>query len=122
MSKTFNALWASVTPLPFYAEWSNGTGYLDHAVSGEFAPDLQAGEVITSKGPHGRRIVMIGSVHGNIVLFERYDQPASPIVWNAPTAFQRELEEAFPMSDVGGRLTEEDIALVYEFISGKVLA
>jgi len=60
--------------LEFNPKWSNGTDYLDHAVTGDEAPKLEIGAFAKFQipKPDGRYGVMLGSRFGNIVLFERY--------------------------------------------------
>lgn len=59
--------------IPFNREWSNGTGYFDAAVSGPAAPIVQAGLIVKSKTTTGRRIMIVGTRLGNVVIFDRYD-------------------------------------------------
>lgn len=53
-------------------DWLNGTGYWDDAVEGEFAPKLDAGQVVKTIDEFGRRAIFIGTGEGNIIIFERY--------------------------------------------------
>lgn len=55
----------------FNPKWSNGTGLFDFAVYGDEAPVLPAGSISRSITPHGRKLLLIGSRLGNIVIFER---------------------------------------------------
>ena len=61
-----------LTELTFSAAWTNNTGYLDNAVSGDTAPTLEEGQVAKSIDPHNRRIIFIGVKGGNVVIFDRY--------------------------------------------------
>lgn len=58
--------------IPFNEFWSNGTGYFDNAVYGSHAPKLERGEVVKSMTPNNRRILIVGTRLGNVVVFDRY--------------------------------------------------
>lgn len=84
------ALWKALEDMPvipFNAQWANGTGYLDDAVSSVYAPEVAVGTVVQSTDNHGRRIGIVGTAIGNIVVFDRYsDVSTSVVVCNAPKA------------------------------------
>ena len=89
MSKvsTFLSAYSNATKIAYDPNWANGTGYYDYAVTGEHAPHLEEGEVVacTSPSPNNRKIVIIGTVFGNVVVFERYTDGASGVfVSNVP--------------------------------------
>lgn len=67
--------------LPFNPEWSNGTGYFDFAVYSKqgviTAPKLGNGEMArsnTTADGSGRRILIIGTRLGNMVVFDRFTE------------------------------------------------
>ncbi|QXN70445.1 hypothetical protein AGENTSMITH_39 [Bacillus phage vB_BspM_AgentSmith] len=67
-------------------EWDNGTGYLDNAVKGDYAPILKVGQSCSSVVSLGRLAVMVGTVYGNIVVFQRYPGDVRPyVVSNVPS-------------------------------------
>ena len=66
--------------IPFMSTWANGTGYFDNAVKGKNAPVIEAGTIVKSVDNFGRKIIIIGTRVGNVVIFERYTDPASTIV------------------------------------------
>lgn len=89
--------------LPFNPAWSNGTGYLDFAVyskEGQLtAPKLANGEMVrsnTSQEGKGRRIIIIGTRLGNMVIFDRFtdqdegqkDEDHAIFVYNATTTLK----------------------------------
>lgn len=83
----FNAAFAQITKeIPFNKDWSNGTGYFDNAVSGPAAPQLTIAEIVKSAAPAGRKIIIVGTRLGNVVVFERYDDDKSVIVANYGSA------------------------------------
>ena len=68
----FSAAFDRVTmEIPFKREWSNGTGLYDYAVYGEHAPSIPLGSILKSTTPGGRRLFLIGTRLGNVVIFER---------------------------------------------------
>lgn len=58
--------------IQFNKSWSNGTGLFDFAVYGEHAPKLGNGEIVKSKTPGGRRILIIGTRLGNFAVYDRF--------------------------------------------------
>lgn len=71
----FQAAFAAIkTVVPFNPLWKNNTGYFDHAVKGEHAPELGVGEYAKSEDEHGRKIIFLSTRFGNCVLFERYSK------------------------------------------------
>jgi hypothetical protein len=77
--------------VPFNESWSNGTGYFDAAVAGEHAPKLGNGTMVRSVTPSGRKILIIGSRLGNIVVFQRYTNRTDVIVTNIPDDLREQL-------------------------------
>jgi len=76
--------------VPFNPAWNNGTGYYNGAVSGEDAPLIPPGEIVksVSPAPNNRRILIVGTLLGNVVVFERYtDGDKSIIVMNTTRTF-----------------------------------
>ena len=71
--------------IPFNPKWSNGTGYFDHAVEGEEAPVLAPGCIVKTATPSGRKILIIGTPIGNVVIFQRYDDCEDIYVKNTTT-------------------------------------
>ena len=90
LSMIFNL--SEIKEIPYSKDWENGTGYFDGAVFGEDAPVIPAGELVKSVSTGGRKIVMVGTRFGNIVLFERYtDEENNVVVTNQP----QEIEKLF---------------------------
>ena len=77
--KAFNGIGKTVE---FKTSWANGTGYLDNAVH-----DKEINEISKSVDPHGRRIIVIPTMVGNVVVFERFTN-GDIIVSNAPRALE----------------------------------
>jgi hypothetical protein len=75
--------------LEFNPKWSNGVGFFDYAVHGEHAPSIPRGTAMKCVAPGGRRLIVIGTRLGNVVVFERATpsptQPKPHIVYNAPS-------------------------------------
>jgi len=55
--------------VPFDHSWKNGTGYFDHATN---MIELPAGELAKSTDDFGRRIILVGTRFGTVVVFDRY--------------------------------------------------
>jgi hypothetical protein len=89
MIATFNNAFANARPVTFNPLWANGTGYFDHAVEGAYAPTLNAGEAVSATCPAGRRMILIGTPKGNVVLFKRYtDESSNRYAINASSALR----------------------------------
>ena len=74
--------------------WANGTGYLDNAVKDKSFSFNEFGYA-KAESPAGRKIIIIRTVKGNVVLFERYTGPeSSVIVGNMP----RSIKQLFQLS------------------------
>lgn len=74
--------------IPYSAEWENGTGYLNGLMD-EALPELEEGEIARSITEKGRRILVVKTCFGNVVLFERFIPTpegtlTGPIVQNTP--------------------------------------
>ena len=94
--------------LPFNAEWENGTGYFNNAV---FSQDiaLAPGEMAKSIDTSNRKIVLIGTRFGNVVLFERYFGGKNDVITsNVPP----EVTDLFLNSSLGSKTSEEVIELL----------
>ena len=76
----FNAAFDRINyAIEFNSEWKNGTGYLDGAVTEEITATCK------SIDDHGRKVIMIPTGIGNIVLFERFKEGQyGIIVYNCP--------------------------------------
>ncbi len=106
----FNAAFDRINAtVAFNPDWKNGTGYLNGAVV------EQISETSKSVDDHGRKIILIPVVIGNLVLFERYKGGNGVIVCNCP----RTIEAIVPglsnqisdetLSDILGSEYEPDI-------------
>ena len=93
-------------PLTYSPKWANGTGYFDHAVSGEHAPNLPEGARAACMGDDGRRIIIIGTAFGNAVVFERFTN-GSVIVSNVP----REVTKLLTGGSIGTALQDDETTL-----------
>lgn len=75
--------------LEFNPKWSNGAGFFDYAVHGEHAPVVPRGTAMKSTAPGGRRLIIIGTRLGNVVVFERTTATSGKtkphVVYNAPS-------------------------------------
>ena len=87
----FNAVFANAKEVKFDPAWKNNTGYMDGAVSADLG--LVQGETRSFTDDHGRRGVIVGTKVGNVVLFERYTDNRTVIVFNAPIEVQKHVAE-----------------------------
>ena len=71
------------TNVAYNPAWENGTGYLDHAVTDETL-GLKPGEIAKTESLRGRKIIIVSTRFGNIIVFERYTTVTGPIVSNVP--------------------------------------
>lgn len=114
----FNTLSSTGSVIPFNPAWANGTGYFDHAVDGKHAPTLAPGQIAAStqaEGPgQGRRLILIGTGFGNVVLFTRYSGSTGPIVYNIP----RDIEILFAGMLYQGAQSESQLDLLLGSIGG----
>ena len=78
--KAFSAI-ANV--VAFKESWKNGTGYFDNAVF-----DREINVISKSVDPNGRRMVLIPTMVGNVVVFERY-LDGDVIVSNEPLSIKK---------------------------------
>lgn len=104
----FNSTDGQIVPME---EWNNGTGYLNGAVDGKYAPVLKVGQSCSSTLKDGRIAVMVGTMYGNIVVFQRYTNPERGyVVSNVPS----ELKGTF-----SNPLTGDSLELLSRIISDK---
>lgn len=78
----------------FDPTWPNGTGYFNGAVNHH----VEVGDMKAATAADDRRLLLIGTEHGTIVLFERYTEGHGPfvVVSNTP----RELKVDVPSGSI----------------------
>lgn len=83
---SFREAFESAADIEFNPKWANGTGYYDHAVKGPNAPKLEIGEIrrCVSTAPNNRKILLVGTFFGNVVVFQRFTDREDVIVSNMP--------------------------------------
>lgn len=86
--------------IEYNTQWENGTGYLDNAVnSWDHSPRLEPGDCVKSQSTKGRRIIIVGTPIGNVVIFERYTDPECAIVVaNMPRGISRIVDDCGSLS------------------------
>jgi hypothetical protein len=62
------------TFIAFQRDWGNAADQFDGAVEGENL-HLRCGDIARSTDPFGRRIILIGTALGNVVVFDRDSGP-----------------------------------------------
>jgi len=71
----FESVAAAAKAVPFCAKWHNGTGYFNVLV------DLPFEQVSTTTDDYGRKVVVVPFPEGNVVLFERYPNRGTAIMF-----------------------------------------
>lgn len=87
------------TEIDFDPKWANGTGYYDYAVE---AVELKPGEMAKSfDAGTGRRIILIGTRFGSVVVFDRYTNQGEGGVYvtNEPANFV--IKQFVPSGSIG---------------------
>lgn len=80
----------AIEAVEFNSRWSNGTGYFDFAVYGEHAPHVAPGKVVKCMTPGNRRMVIVGTHLGNVVVFDRFaGNEHGVFVYNTTSAIAR---------------------------------
>lgn len=104
----FGSMYDSIKDsVPYAMEWSNGTGGQSNAVIGEHAPTVAPGKIIKSASA-ARRMIIIGTYYGNVVVYDRFNYERTSVlknyvVYDAP----EELSTILDLCDPSGTLTEE---------------
>lgn len=100
---TFNAAYDRISnAVEFNPSWKNGTGYLDNAVH-----DKSIEVASTTIDDIGRKVIIVPTPVGNVVVFERHSNGSSPVVVsNAPLAIEK---LAFGL-DLGSSLGDDALA------------
>jgi hypothetical protein len=95
---TFARIYDEARKIEFNPNWNNGTGYMDHAVAGLNAPLLANGEVIAcvTPSPNDRKLVIVGTPLGNVVVFQRYTDREDIFAWCATMQFRRAMIPMIP--------------------------
>lgn len=87
--------------IDFDPTWNNGTGYFDKAVT----VDIQAGDMAQATCPEtNRRLLLVGTELGTIVVFERYNPVNSKdyvLTTNVPPAYRELLNGALTQETLG---------------------
>ena len=109
MSTTFQAMFEKLqTTIPFNTEWENGTGYFNDLVFCDTVK-LENGQMAKSMDGCNRKIVVVGTRFGNVVLFERYSGRSNEVITsNVPP----EITDLFLNSSLGSKTSEEVIELL----------
>lgn len=115
------ALKEITTVIPFNPEWHNGTGYFDPLV--KVNVDLPYGGRFKTETENGRKIIGIVTPFGNVVVFERYADPANEIeqriCTNAPSALNGVVlspltNDGMVLSIVGGFDFQPNIGSIFK--------
>lgn len=76
-SSIFNNWYNSIKDeIPCHLSWLAEDHFI-HACEGLYAPSLAHNQAVTSLDPHGRRLVILGTLLGNIVVYDKHPRQAS---------------------------------------------
>lgn len=96
--------------IEFNPDWANGIDGLANAVNGNNAPAIPAGEVRASIDRSGRKILLIGTRFGNVLIFMRYsDEGCQTITNNVPDQIVRFMADQMESSE--NLCAAEDVAM-----------
>lgn len=74
----FIKIYKTLRPIPWCKEWCDKNSRLPNAVVGKFAPQLMAGDMVSSISNRGRRCIIVGALSGNVVIFARRAKDVVP--------------------------------------------
>ncbi len=94
----FNDVWNTARKVDYKSAWANGSNF-DHAVIGEHAPVLKNGEVVASRtpSPNDRKLVIVGTPMGNVVVFQRYTDREDLLCYGATFQLRRNMAPLVPV-------------------------
>lgn len=108
-SVVFAQYFAAATVIAFNPDWSEFGGYFAGAVYDEAAPALEAGQLCSSVAPDGRKLLLLGTELGNIVVFQRYYDNQETFAKNTTL----ELEKYLGKVSIEPRLTADNIQYIF---------
>ena len=77
VNQLFTAAWEKTEQtLEFNPAWADKLGHYDYAVYGEHAPKLANGTMVRSSTRGGRRMLIIGTRLGNMIVYDRFTKQA----------------------------------------------
>lgn len=68
----FEEQYAKAKEVPYNPEWNAGRDYFNGAVHGQHAPLLHPGDIVRAIDNRQRKIVIVGTLLGNVAVFQRY--------------------------------------------------
>lgn len=110
VTEIFLAAFHNATQVEFSSTWANGTGYYNGAVAGPDAPKLEVGQMVAANSPtpNDRKIIIIGTPLGNLVVFQRYSGGEGDThVFNSSIVFNKHVG-----ARMGKPLTADDMDYV----------
>ena len=112
VAKVFEKVLSKVTQVVvFDPKWKNTTGYLDGLVKADLG--LEPGQMAKSVDDFGRQVIIVGTIYGNAVVFERYSptdgERSAIFVSNLPENLRRFFGG---VGGIGSALQESGIALL----------
>lgn len=123
----FSDAYGRAEEIQYCPEWANGTGYYDHAVRGSHAPHLLPGQLVRAYSTNNRRLLLIGTPIGNVIIFDRYSGGQDNIfVANMPREVEHLLLQSNSISDDGmvrllGVIPSDNIGYRLKTLSSAIL-
>lgn len=84
----FEKTFAAAAEIQFDPAWRNATGYMDNVAKAENIKQFPEGEMFKCRDTFGRRVIIVGTYFGPVVVFDRFSGEDNAIfVYNAPREF-----------------------------------
>lgn len=116
-SVVFAQFFATAIAIPFNPEWSECGGYFAAAVYDEAAPVLELGQLRSSVAPDGRKLLILGTALGNVVVFQRYYDNEETFAKNTTM----EMEKHFGKIEfIQPRLTADNIQFIFSQLNTRL--
>lgn len=88
VGEAFLQRWNDVPKIPFNAYWMTTKDYPLHATAGDDAPSIHPGEIVGTTTTDGRRLLLTGTLLGNVVVMERYQDDPDFLTWCATSSIR----------------------------------
>lgn len=93
----FNEQYEKAREVEFSGHWLTTSSYYDGAMEGEHAPQLDIGEIVRSisPAPNSRKLLIIGTPFGNVVVQQRYTKSDDVLALCSTYWFRRACDTFF---------------------------
>lgn len=83
LGEAFLRRWNNVPKIAFNSYWMTTKDCPSRATAGDDAPSIHPGEIVGTTTTDGRRMLLTGTLMGNVVLMERYQDDPDFLIWCA---------------------------------------